>query len=366
MEGRKEDRFWPCFLATGVGSLPHGFVERACDLILCTLPQTPFWPQLPRHSLLESMNIQVSPGLPFLKVDEARGEVRFDSSLDEAGELEKVYQAYLSGATEPYGIPPGYGAGFEGMIRRLGGKEKFHLQFFKGQLVGPITFGLAIQDGQNRNIIHNEVVFDGLLKGLILRGRWIIQKMKMVCPRVILFLDEPGLSGYGSAFFSVDEGTITGRLNEVIEDFQGQGALVGVHCCGNTDWSLLLKSKADIINFDAYGYFERFSLYLEEIRDFLSQDGILAWGIVPTSEFTGKETVEALRQKLEGEFRELSGKGIPEGTLRERCLLTSSCGMGLMPLENAEKATTLLAELSRVMRKKYFTAEVAEYAEGKR
>jgi hypothetical protein len=353
METFQRKSFIPHLLATGVGSLPHGDVGKACGLIDRTLPRTPFWPQLPKHSPLESMNIQVSPGLPFLKVDEKKGEVHFDTSVDAGGELEKVYQAYLSGKIEEYGFLPRYAEGFEGMMQYLRKKEKSPLHFFKGQVVGPITFGLAIQDGQKKNVIHNEVVFDGLLKGLILRGRWIIQQMKTVCPKVILFLDEPGLSGYGSAFFSVDQETITGRLNEVIEDFQAQGVLVGIHCCGNTDWSMLLKTKADIINFDAWGFFKPFSLYVEAIHDFLSRDGILAWGIVPTSEFTGKETAGGLQVRLEEEFRELSRRGIPEKIIRERCLLTSSCGMGLMSPEDAERAMNLLSQLSGQLRKKY-------------
>jgi hypothetical protein len=40
--------------------------------------------------------------------------------------------------------------------------------------------------------------------------------------------------------------------------------------------------------------------------------------------------------------------------LRERSLLTTSCGMGLMPVEDAEKAMGLLAELSKRMREEYF------------
>jgi len=353
MQSFERKDFIPHLLATGVGSLPHAEVGEACALIARALPRTPFWPQLPKQNPLESMNIQISPGLPFLKVDEKIGEVHLDATLDEAAEMERVYQAYLSGKIEDYGFPPRYAAGFEGMMQYLGEKEKSNLQFFKGQVVGPITFGLSLQDEQKKDVIHNEMIFDAILKGLILRGRWIIQRMKTVCPKVLLFIDEPGLSGYGSAFFSVDKETITGRLNEVIEDFQGQGVLVGVHCCGNTDWSLLLKTKADIINFDAWGFFERFSLYLEAIKDFLSRDGILAWGIVPTSEFTGKETVEGLRQKLEDNFRELSRKGIPEKIIREKALLTSSCGMGLMSVEDAERAMILLSQLSEQLREEY-------------
>ena len=161
------------------------------------------------------------------------------------------------------------------MIQQLE-MRKPALEFFKGQMVGPITFGLAIQDGHGKDIIHNDVAFDAIMKGLLLRGRWIIQRMKTVCEEVIFFIDEPGLSGYGSAFFSVDGPTITQRLNEAIEEFQAQGARVGVHCCGNTDWSLLLATKADIINFDAWGFWERFSLYPEAVEEFLSRGGVLA------------------------------------------------------------------------------------------
>jgi len=354
MKRDDKKRFLPCFLATGVGSLPHADVQRACALIARTMPQTPFWPQLPKHSFLESMTIQVSPGLPFLKVEEEKGKVFFDTTLDQARELEKVYNFYLTGDTNSYPIPPAYAGGLEGMMRYLKENQHLPLRFFKGQIVGPITFGLSIQDNDGKDIIHNEVAFDAVMKGLLLRGRWIIQLMKTIAEEVILFIDEPGLSAYGSAFFSVDASTITGRLNEMIEEFQAQGVWVGVHCCGNTDWSLLLRTKADIINFDAWGFFERFSLYPEALNDFLSRHGVLAWGIVPTAEFTGKETVEALRGKLERGFHELSGKGISAEILRERSLLTTSCGMGLMSVEDSEKAMGLLSELSRGLREKYF------------
>ena len=36
----------------------------------------------------------------------------------------------------------------------------------------PLGATLAVKDGQGKEIIHNEVVFDALFKGLLLRGRW--------------------------------------------------------------------------------------------------------------------------------------------------------------------------------------------------
>ncbi len=142
MKRDDKKRFLPCFLATGVGSLPHADVPRACALIARTMPQTPFWPQLPEHSFLESMTIQVSPGLPFLKVEEEKGKVFFDTTLDKARELEKVYNFYLTGDTNSYPIPPAYAGGLEGMMRYLKENQHLPLRFSKGQIVGPITFGL--------------------------------------------------------------------------------------------------------------------------------------------------------------------------------------------------------------------------------
>ena len=41
------------------------------------------------------------------------------------------------------------------------------------------------------------------------------------------------------------------KLGEVIEAVHAEGALAGVHCCGNTEWSILIDAGVDIINFDA-------------------------------------------------------------------------------------------------------------------
>ena len=41
-----------------------------------------------------------------------------------------------------------------------------------------------------------------------------------------------------------------------------------------------LESGADLVNFDAYAYFDRFILYGPQIRDFLAAGRLLAWGIV--------------------------------------------------------------------------------------
>ena len=166
----------------------------------------------------------------------------------------------------------------------------------------------------------------------------------------MLFFDEPSLSSYGSAFSSLNREEVILSLNECINGIKG---LKGVHCCGNTDWSVLLSTNLDILSFDAYGYLETLSLYPKELRAFLERGGILAWGIVPTSENILKEDVQSLVKRFKEGIETLSKKGIDQ-TLLQRAILTPSCGTASLSIPLAERVCQLTAEVSRRLREKNF------------
>ena len=97
------------------------------------------------------------------------------------------------------------------------------------------------------------------------------------------------MASFGSAFFALSREKVISLLEEV---FGGISGLKGVHCCGNTDWSVLLDTSADILSFDAYNYAQSLSLYPAEVKKFLDRKGTIAWGIVPNQEESlAKETV---------------------------------------------------------------------------
>ena len=109
---------------------------------------------------------------------------------------------------------------------------------------------------------------------------------------------------------------------------------------------MIAESGPDIINFDAFEFMEYFLLYPDEIKKFIWQGGTIAWGIVPTSNFKGTETVEGLFSKLEEGLNRIQEWGIAPGLLAERSILTPACGMGSMTPENAKKGIELLSHLS--------------------
>ena len=78
----------------------------------------------------------------------------------------------------------------------------------------------------------------------------------------LVVLDEPYLCSFGSAFVNVPRSRRDrGHRRGAVEAIHKEGALAGLHCCGNTDWSLVLSTALDVINFDAYEYFQGLSLY---------------------------------------------------------------------------------------------------------
>ena len=91
---KKNTNFIPKCLPTGIGSLPHAEVEEACELILQTLSQIPFWPQLPKKGNKENMYWQYSENLPGVTFEEDR---MFIHTPEDLSFIEKFYEHFLSG-----------------------------------------------------------------------------------------------------------------------------------------------------------------------------------------------------------------------------------------------------------------------------
>jgi hypothetical protein len=136
---------------------------------------------------------------------------------------------------------------------------------------------------------------------------------------------------------------------------ENSDTLIGIHCCGNTDWSMIMEAGPDIISFDAFDYMDHFLLYPDDIVRFLRGKGTVAWGIIPTSGFTGKESAGDLFSKIEEGLSRVHKWGIDPGMLAERSILTPACGMGTMEPESAKRGLGLLSQLSRMYNERVST-----------
>lgn len=346
-------KFRPFCRQTGIGSLPHIDAERAGKVILRNCPEIPHLPLLSKRSFKESSAIYCSEGMPCLIIDEEKKHFYFDTRGDITPALEKFYERYLSQDLNSFAFSAEYASGYHAMLRELASQSPSSIKIIKGQVTGPITFGLRLLDQDHKPIYYNETIRDVIIKELSMKAKWLEKKMKEVNPRVqtMIQFSEPSLQVYGSAFVSFSREEIIKSLNEVLEAVEG---LTLIHCCANMDWSILTETAVDIISFDAYRFSENLNLYIKEIKSFLDKGGILGWGIVPTfGEQAWKETPGSLADLLEEKMKLFTAKGIAEDTILASAMITPSCATGSLSEALAERVYELNQGVFREMQKRY-------------
>lgn len=336
------------FAATGIGSFPHRDEKEVYPLILQNFPEIPFWPQFPKRSFLEGMIVQYSQGFPCLRWDEREQRVWVDTTQGFDKEVDRFYSSLENGELEPFQITEDFAKGLQITEDLVLGKNRKDMKYIKGQITGPITFGLSLTDQERRPIFYEPTLKEILIKHLSLKARWMEKRFNELFPglKTIIFFDEPSLSSFGSAFSGLNWEEVISSLNECFDAVNG---LTGVHCCGNTDWGLLLSTNLDILSFDAYGYLETITLYPKELKTFLERGGILAWGIIPTSEAILKEDVQSLVTRFKKGVDILAKKGI-DPALLQRAIITPSCGTASLPIPLAERVCEVTAEVSKRLR----------------
>ena len=335
------------FEATGVGSVPFTDPKKACDFILSRFTDGPFWPQLPKRSFLESMYVQFSEGLPGVKLDEAKRIVSIDSSGAMSG-MEELYSKYLEGDLEYFKISRERAAGLYEFLERVKAGEKRY-KFLKGQVTGPASFALSLADESRKALIYNTELFEGLTKLLEMKARWQIAKMKELSDDVVIFIDEPYLVSIGSSYVNIDLKKTMSAIDEVAGAIRKEGALAGLHCCGNTDWHAILEREIDILSFDAYTFMEEFFLYKDDIKKFTNRGGTIAWGAIPTSVSGGKVADERKVLDILKAGADRLAK-VSKGASSH--IITPSCGLGTLDEGSAREILDLTVKISKILKEK--------------
>ena len=356
--------FEPFCLATTIGSLPHTDVVRGTALIFRHTPEIPSWAQFPKRNPYENMMMQFTEGMPALVQDGDR--TYFSTSINDFSEqLTYFYERYLaviedenSDALENFHLSQQYAGGFSEFVACL--PEHIALGrtlMLKGQVTGPFTLGTNMLDQNGRCSYYDDQLRDVVVKTIVLKALWQVAHLSEFGLPVMIFLDEPSLVGFGKqTFITISREDVIKDINEVVAAVHSRGGLAGIHCEENTDWSLLMETDLDILDFDAYDHMQGITLYPTQLRKFFDRGGCLGWGIVPTLdiEAAASETIPSLIARFEEGMESLVSKGFDREQLLQRALITPSCGAGgVLTVPLAERILDLLCELSIALRKRY-------------
>jgi methionine synthase II (cobalamin-independent) len=331
-------------LPTAIGSMPHVNPDEACATVMKYLPDIPAWPQLPKRSPKENMIVQFSEGFPGVVI---KGDkIHIEPTANFESELEQIYIDCEQGNAHKYGISTEYAAGLYAFLSKATGNK-----IVKGQVTGPVTWGLAVTRQDGLGILYDDTLAEAAAKFLRLKASWQENILKEISTNPIIFVDEPYLVSLGSVFTPIPEEKVPVLLGEV---FKGIKGIKGLHCCGNTNWSVLLDTEIDILSFDAYNYASSLSTHSGKVKSFLERGGSIAWGIVPNEEEAlAKESLPSLRDRLEEAIAPFTRDGVKFRQIIAQGLITPSCTLAGLSLEEANQALELTAKLSHDLRSRY-------------
>ncbi len=331
-------------LPTAIGSMPHTDTGEACSIIMKHLPDIPAWPQLPQRSHKEDMIIQFSEGFPGAIIE--GNKIHIEPSADFASALEQIHIDCEQNNFREYAVSSEYATGLHAFLSRATGSR-----IIKGQVTGPITWGLRVTNQDGLGILYDDLLSETGAKFLRLKASLQESLLTQISQNTIIFVDEPYLVSLGSVFTPIPEEKVPILLEEVIKGIRG---VKGLHCCGNTNWSVLLDTAIDILSFDAYNYASSLSTHSDKVQSFIARGGNIAWGIVPNEdEALAKESLSSLRDRLEEAMAPFTRNGLKFRQLMAQGLITPSCGLESLSLEAANQALELTAKLSEHLRSRY-------------
>jgi len=343
----------PDFMPIAIGSFPHENADEALEIIFKYFKDIPLWPQLPKVSFKEQMYVQYSKGLPGLVINLINNTyyIQYDDAIYE--KIAEFFEKSFEGSPEDYALEEDAAAGFAEFLKQKERIKKLNPKAVKGHITGPLSLALGILDQNKKPVIYHEEYFDAIAQLIIKKSEYQIKKLKELNDNVIYFLDEPYLSSLGSGMLNLDKEKIKENLKNVIAKIKEFGVKIGIHCCGNTDWSFIMDLGADIISFDAYNYGEDLLQFSQELKVFLEKGGMLAWGIVPSTKEFEAATFDGLIKKLYGLFGILAGRGFNIKDVLKKSFVSPSCGMGSLDEPLAESIAKMTIEISNHIKKEY-------------
>jgi methionine synthase II (cobalamin-independent) len=202
----------------------------------------------------------------------------------------------------------------------------------KFQIVGPFTALWTLPSEIRADVA------DTVFALLWVRAVAMARELKARGIHPVIFLDEPGLIAWDSQ--RPEHLGALAQIKLICMALRKEGATVGLHCCSQPRWDLLLGLPIDILSLDA-----SLVASFEPLRGFFAEGKRLALGLVPTT--GGRELTPELWRHVEdsarARLRELRDAGLGHSS---QLILSASCGLAYEQVDHAERLLGLLQELA--------------------
>ena len=341
-------------LTTAIGSLPHHNVDAALQLSFKL--GIPFLPQIPSRNPWEFMIAQALEGLPGLEVS-PDGAVILDASVwkgcakqfnERLLNLFENEYASLS-AFESFEPSSAASSSWQPFLWEC---EERGTKLAKVQLGGPLAAQSAIRLKSGGHLDRLPELASQIFRLVLARALSMTRKLKQAGIEPLIFLDEPGLYGFSNQ--QPRQVLAMQELRLLIQTLKKDGAIVGLHCCSNTDWNAVLGLGLDFLSIDTeLSLKPLLSNARESLQTFLDAGGCFSLGVIPTQKAEGVALPldpARLLHDLKQSFELLGGfRADQTRTILNQSLLSPACGLALHTPSDAEKILEALLEFGRLV-----------------
>jgi methionine synthase II (cobalamin-independent) len=341
---RRAVQLLPTCASTGIGSLPHSQGELALQTALAH--DIPYLPQLPTGNPGELMIASALDGVPGLRFDD-EGVCTVELGAWEAGASElarRIDAALATGTLEAFEPSVQACRSWRPFLFEVQARK---LPFAKVQIAGPTTVRWVAKTSAGTAVSALPALDRQVYQLLLAKSLALVKAVRRAGATPVLFLDEPGL--YAVARGDPTHAVALKELEMLIAAVQREGALVGVHCCGNTDWAAVLSLGLDILSTDARLSLDAVLEEREQFLQFVGGGATMALGIVPT-DLTSTYSVAELCESVEASLRASVPKGVAFQALLSRMLVTPACGLAMRSVKDAERIIDEVREAQRTFR----------------
>lgn len=341
---RRALQLLPSCATTGIGSLPHTQLEMAMQMSL--QQDVPVLPQLPTGNPSEFMIASALDAVPGMTYD-SDGMATIDLAAWEAGQAAlgaRVDAALASGRLDELEPSPQALRAWRPFLWEV---EHRKLAFAKVQIAGPFTVRWVTRTSAGGAAADVPELDRQVFQLLMARTLAMVRAVRRAGATPIVFLDEPGLYAF--------QRTNPRHLIHLQEEkllavaLQREGAIVGIHCCSNTDWPAVMDLGVELLSTDVRLSLDALLNHRAAFERYLETGATLSLGIIPT-DFASSYRVADLVESVEASIRATLPTGKTFADVAGRVLLTPACGLAMRSVSDAERIFTELREAQKLLR----------------
>lgn len=238
------------------------------------------------------------------------------------------------GFGEPIGPRAEAFGGADALLDRL----DVNLPALKTQATGPVTLALGLMAAGH----PGPGLMDCVVKGLIGRVDNHIGALSARFPEteITLIFDEPGLSGLlvpGFPITRTDAGDVLTRV------LRAAPVQAGIHCCADTDWSVVAGARPSLISWDINALGQGFFEQTEALAAATWEGTRFIWGVVPTQSQPFPADLDVRLQRVVGR---LVMSGAKLAGLLEGAMFSPACGLAGLTEGQAEIVAQTVVQLA--------------------